>query len=95
MFFRILVILLLSGCQTIEKKSQSIIKEENKKLSRFLQATEEELKITMGIPDNVVYDDKGSKFLVYYKKKYNITCERKFEVDKNKIIVGFSSKGCF
>ena len=94
-FFRILIILLLSGCQTIEKKSQIIIKEENKKLSKFLQGTEEELKITMGIPDNVVYDDKGSKFFVYYKKKYNITCERKFEIDKNKIIVGFSSKGCF
>ena len=94
-FFRILIILLLSGCQTIEKKSQIIIKEENKKLSKFLQGTEEELKITMGIPDNVVYDDKGSKFFVYYKKKYNITCERKFEIDKNKIIIGFSSKGCF
>jgi len=94
-FFRILIILLLSGCQTIEKKSQIIIKEENKKLSKFLQGTEEELKITMGIPDNVVYDDKGSKFFVYYKKKYNIICERKFEVDENKIIVSFSSNGCF
>ena len=26
---------------------------------------------------------------------YNITCERKFEIDQNKIIVGFTSKGCF
>ena len=95
MFFRILVILLLSGCQTIEKKSQIIIKEENKKLSKLLQATEEELKISLGNPDDVIYDDKGSKFFVYYKKKYNIICERKFEVDENKIIVSFSSNGCF
>jgi len=95
-FFRISIILLLiSGCETIEKKSQMVIKKENEELRKFLQAPEEELKITMGIPDDVVYDDKGSKFFVYYKKKYNITCERKFEIDKNKIIIGFSSKGCF
>ena len=25
----------------------------------------------------------------------NITCERKFEIDKKEIVVGFSSKGCF
>ena len=37
----------------------------------------------------------GGKFYVYTKKKYNITCERKFEVDKTKIVVGFTSKGCF
>ena len=45
---------------------------------------------------NIVYNDnKGSKFFVYTKKKYNITCERKFEIDQNKIIIGFTSKGCF
>ncbi len=84
-----------SGCQTIENKSQSAIKKENEKLSKFLQQPESELKIVMGEPDNIVYDDKGSKFFVYTKKKYNITCERKFEIDQNKMIVGFTSKGCF
>ena len=49
----------------------------------------------MGKPDGVIKDDKGSTFLVYTKKKYNITCERKFEVDQNKMVVGFTSKGCF
>ena len=86
---------LLSGCQTIESKSQQAIKEENEKLSKFLQQPETELKIVMGEPNNIVYDDKGSKFFVYTKKKYNITCERKFEIDQNKMIVGFTSKGCF
>ena len=29
-------------------------------------------------------------------KKYNITCERKFEIDKSKVsMIGFTSKGCF
>ena len=89
------LIFLLNSCQTIENKSQKAIKKENEKLSKFLQQPESELKIVMGEPDNIVYDDKGSKFFVYTKKKYNITCERKFEIDQNKMIVGFTSKGCF
>ena len=93
----ILVFLLfaLNGCQTIEKKSQKAIKKENEKLSKFLQQPESELKIVMGEPDEIQHDDKGSKFLVYKKKKYNITCERKFEIDQSKMIIGVSSRGCF
>ena len=86
---------IISGCQTIEKKSQSTIKKENEKLSKFLQQPESELKIVMGEPDSIIKDDKGSTFLVYTKKKYNITCERKFAIDQNKMIIGFTSKGCF
>ena len=86
---------LFNGCQTIENKSQSAIKKENEKLSKFLQQPESELKIVMGEPDEIKHDDKGSKFFIYTKKKYNIICERKFEIDQNKMIVGFTSKGCF
>ena len=93
--FLIIFLFVINGCQTIEKKSQSVIKKENEKLSKFLQQPESELKIVMGEPDNIIKDDKGSTFLVYTKKKYNITCERKFEIDQNKMIVGFTSKGCF
>ena len=93
--FLITFLFVISGCQTIEKKSQSAIKKENEKLSKFLQQPESELKIVMGEPDSIITDDKGSTFLVYTKKKYNITCERKFEIDQNKMIVGFTSKGCF
>ena len=85
----------ISGCQTIDKKSQSAIEKENEKLSKFLQQPESELKIVMGEPDSIIKGDKGSTFLVYTKKKYNITCERKFEIDQGKMIVGFTSKGCF
>ena len=93
--FLITFLFVISGCQTIEKKSQSAIKKENEKLSKFLQQPESELKIVMGEPDNIIKDDKGSTLLVYTKKKYNITCERKFEIDQNKMVVGFTSKGCF
>ena len=93
--FIFLFFFIFNGCQTIENKSQKAIKEENKKLEKFLQQPESELKIVMGQPDEIIYDDKGSKFFIYIKKKYNITCERRFEIDSNKMIVGFTSKGCF
>ena len=91
----LVIFLFLVGCQTIERKSQNLIKKENEKLSKFLQKPETELKIEMGIPDEIIYDNKGDKFFIYTKKKYNITCERKFEIDKSKTVKGFSSKGCF
>ena len=94
-FLFVCSLFLLSSCQTIENKSQQAIKKENEKLSKFLQQPESELKIVMGEPDEITYDNKGSKFFIYIKKKYNITCERKFEIDQDKMIVGFSSKGCF
>ena len=94
-FLLMVFILLLNGCQTIENKSQSTIKKENEKLSKFLQQPESELKIVMGEPNKITYDDKGSKFFIYISKKYKITCERQFEINENKMIVGFTSKGCF
>jgi len=69
--FLITFLFVISGCQTIEKKSQSAVKKENEKLSKFLQQPESELKIVMGKPDSIIKDDKGSTFLVYTKKKYN------------------------
>ena len=93
--FFVFAVFVISGCQTIENKSQSAIKKENEKLSKFLQQPETELKIVMGTPDSIVKDDKGTTFLIYKKKKYSITCERKFEIDQNKMVVGFTSKGCF
>ena len=95
LFLSIFLVILLSGCQTIENKSQEIGKKEVKEISKFIQQPESELKIVMGEPDEIKYDDKGSKFLIYKKKKYTITCERKFEIDQNKMVVGFTSKGCF
>ena len=86
---------MISGCQTIEKKSQDTIKKENEKLSKFLQQPESELMIVLGEPDDIIKDEKGSTFFVYKKKRYNITCERKFEIDQNKMVIGYTSKGCF
>ena len=95
LLFSILLVFLLFGCQTIENKAEKIGKKEIKEISKFLQQPESELKIAMGEPDQTVFDENGSKFFIYKKKKYGITCEKKFEIDQNKMIIGVSSRGCF
>ena len=89
------IVLFIASCQTIDKKTEEIIKKENEKLSKFIGQPESELKIVMGNPDNEIKNDKGMRFLIYKSKKYTIKCERKFEVDERKMVIGFSSKGCF
>jgi len=95
LFSILLLVLLISGCQTIENKTDEIGKREIQEVSKFLQQPESELKIEMGQPDEIVRDEKGSKFYIYKKKKYGITCEKKFEIDENNMITGVSSRGCF
>ena len=91
----ILLLVLISGCQTINEKSEAIAKKENEKLSKFIGQPESELKIVMGNPDEETKDEKGSKILIYKTKKYSIACERKFEINEVNMVVGFTSKGCF
>ena len=95
LYLSILLVFLLSSCQSIENKTDKIGKKEIKEIGKFLQQPESELKIEMGEPDEVKHDEKGSKFYIYKKKKYGITCEKKFEIDQNKMIVAVSSRGCF
>ena len=77
------------------KEIAEAILREIKEITKFLQQPESELKTAMGEPDEIKYDEKGSKFYIYKKKKYGITCEKKFEVDQNKVVVAVSSRGCF
>ena len=91
----ILLIFFISGCQTINEKSEEIVKKENEKLSKFIGHPASELKIVMGNPDEETKDEKGSKILIYKTKKYSIDCERKFEINEVSMVVGFASKGCF
>ena len=95
LYLSILLVFLLSSCQAIENKTDKIGKKEIKEINKFLQQPESELKIEMGEPDETIHNEKGSKFLIYKKKKYGITCEKKFEIDQNNMIVAVSSRGCF
>ena len=91
----IFLLTLISGCETINKKSDEAVKKENKKLRQFIGQPTSELKIVMGNPDSEAESETGSKLLIYNTKKYGIECERKFEIDNNEMIIGFISKGCF
>ena len=90
----IFLLILIAGCETINKKSEKIAKEENKKLSQFICQPVSELKIVMGNPDSEGKSENGSKLLIYSTKKYGIKCERKFEVNEKDIIISFTSSGC-
>ena len=94
-FLLITFVFLLSGCETINKKSDEAAKKENKKLSQFIGQPVSELKIVMGNPDSEAKSETGSKLLIYNTKKYGIPCERKFEINNNEMVIGFISKGCF
>ena len=95
LLFSILLVFLISSCKTIQNKTDEIGKREIQEVSKFLQQPESELKIEMGQPDEIMEDEKGSKFYIYKKKKYGIICEKKFEINENNIITGVSSRGCF
>ena len=94
-FLLVTFVFLFTGCETINKKSDEAVKKENEALSKFIGQPETELRIVMGNPTAETKDNKGARVLIYKNKKYGITCERKFELNDSKMIVGFSSKGCF
>ena len=98
LFFAILYTLLLisiSGCQTVSKKIEDMTDKEKQELSKWLNKPEEDLKSFYGQPDKVEFLKTRNRNYVYITEKYKIKCERKFEVNPRNIVVGFSSKNCF
>ena len=94
-FTSFIVIMILSGCQTIKQKTDTIVEKENQKLSKYIGKSSSVLQIDLGKPDEDFKNDKGNLVFVYNTKKYGIPCERRFEVDSNSVVVGFVSNGCF
>ena len=86
--------ILLSGCQTIKKKSDEVAERENEKFGLFVGKEVNEMRLELGAPTEDFINENGNEMLVYKTKKYGIPCERKFEVNASGIIVGFSSSGC-
>jgi hypothetical protein len=86
---------LFSACQTVTNKIDEKSTKEEKELSKWLNQTETDLKIEFGKPDRIEFLDTRNRYYVYVTKKLNIKCERKFEINSNNIVVGFSSKNCF
>tara|TARA_B110001450_G_scaffold20034_1_gene18243 strand:+ start:158 stop:463 length:306 start_codon:yes stop_codon:yes gene_type:complete len=95
LFISLFFLTLFSGCQTIKDKTDKVIEAENTKLSQFIGKNLSNLQMELGKPDEDFKNDKGNLELVYNSKKYGLLCERRFEVDNNSIVIGFTSNGCF
>ena len=94
-FFILIIFSTISACQTVSEKIDEKTALEQKELSKWLNKSESDLKIFYGQPDKVEFLDTRNRNYVYVTKKFNIKCERKFELNPKNKIVGFSSKNCF
>jgi len=91
----IFLLIFLTSCETIKKKTDEIVEKENNKLSQYIGNTSNNLQMDLGKPDEDFKNEKGNLEFIYNTKKYGIPCERKFEIDANSIVVSFVSNGCF
>ena len=93
--FSFLMLLMISGCQTIKDKTDAIVEKENEKLSKYISKPASVLQMDLGKPDEDFKNAKGNFELIYNTKKYGIPCERRFEINSDNIVIGFVSNGCF
>ena len=94
-FLTFVLFLVVSGCQTIKKKTDSIVEKENEKLSKYISKPASVLQMDLGKPDEDFKNAKGNFEFIYNTKKYGIPCERRFEINSENIVIGFVSNGCF
>ena len=90
-----LILIFFLGCQTIKEKTDAIVEKENEKLSKYISKPASVLQMELGKPDEDFKNAKGNYELIYNTKKYGIPCERRFEINPEKIVIGFVSNGCF
>ena len=86
---------LLTACQSVSKKIDEKTLEEEKELSKWLNKPESELKIVYGQPDKIEFLETRNRNYIYITEKFKIKCERKFEINQNNTVIGFTSKNCF
>ena len=86
----------LTSCQTVAKKIDEKASEEEAQLSKWLNKSEDELKIEFGKPNKIDFKNNSkNRFYIYTKEKLKIKCERTFEINPDNKVVGFTSKNCF
>ena len=94
-FFLIFFLSCFLGCQAISTKVDEVSKKEEQELSMWIGKTESELISSLGKPNRIDFSNSRSRHYVYVSKKLKIKCERKFEINQNNMVLGFSSKNCF
>ena len=95
LFFLILALLALSACHTVTTKIDKTTEQEKKELSQWLNKSESDLKSFFGQPDKVEFLKTRNRNYIYISEKYRVKCERKFEINQNNTVIGFTSKNCF
>tara|TARA_B110000003_G_scaffold141362_1_gene142852 strand:+ start:192 stop:497 length:306 start_codon:yes stop_codon:yes gene_type:complete len=94
-FISFIIFISISGCQTIKQKTDKIVEKENNKLSKYIGKSSSNLQMDLGKPDEDFKNEKGNLEFVYNTKKYGISCERRFEINADSLVIGFISNGCF
>ena len=95
-FITLFLIFNITACQTVSNKIDEKVSEEEKQLSKWLNRSEEALKIEFGKPDKIDFKNNSSnRFYIYTKEKLKIKCERIFEINSANKVAGFTSKNCF
>ena len=83
-------IISLSSCQTVTKKIDEKVSEEESQLSQWLNRSEEDLKIEFGKPNQIQFKNNSrNRFYVYTKEKLKIKCERIFEINPGNNVVSW------
>jgi outer membrane protein assembly factor BamE (lipoprotein component of BamABCDE complex) len=93
--FLILFLSSFLSCQTISTKIDEATTKEEQELNKWIGKTESKLTSSLGKPDRIDFGNTRSRYYVYVSQKLKIKCERKFEINQNNVILGFSSKNCF
>ena len=92
----VFLIINLTSCQTVAKKIDEKVSEEEAQLSKWLNKSEVELKIEFGKPNKIDFKNNSrNRFYIYTKEKLKIKCERIFEINQDNKVIGFTSKICF
>ena len=90
----LIIFILISGCETIKKKSDEVVEKENERFGLFVGKPVSELRMEIGAPSSDYISENGNEILIYKTKKYGIPCERKFEINSSGTVIKFSSSGC-
>jgi hypothetical protein len=94
-FLFFLVLSSFVGCQTISTKIDEATQKEQQELGKWIGKTEAELTFSLGKPDRIDFKNSRNRYYVYVSQRLKIKCERKFEINQNNVVLGFSSKNCF
>jgi len=94
-FLLMLFLSSLLGCQTISTKVDEVVEKEEQELSKWIGKTESKLISSLGKPTRIDFGNSRSRHYVYVSQKLKIKCVRKFEINQNNVVLGFSSKNCF